>query len=83
MLFATCTDASCTEQAAWARDLRSGDARERVPDATQAWYAATGHLVYVRPGGVFCGAVRSWRTGDDRSAGAGARGGAGDPGNVS
>ena len=54
VLFLVC-DASCsTVHELWALDLGSGDAKLLVPDAGRAWYAATGHVVYVRAdGGVF------------------------------
>ena len=54
VLFTVC-DANCRAvQEAWVLDLRSGEARILFPEVAQTWYAATGHLVYVRPdGGVF------------------------------
>ena len=54
VLFSQCNTVLCNGPTSWVLDFRSGDVRELVPDVTQAWYAATGHLVYVRPdGGVF------------------------------
>ncbi len=54
VLFTAC-DLSCTSiQGIWILDPRSGDARELVPGAVRAYYAPTGHVVFVRPdGGVF------------------------------
>jgi len=54
VLFSQCVGATCPLTTSWVLDLATGEARELVPDVAQAWYAATGHLVYVRPdGGVF------------------------------
>jgi serine/threonine-protein kinase len=54
VLFNYCVGGNCLPQSAWVLDIRSGEARELVPDAAQAWYASTGHVVFVRPdGGVF------------------------------
>jgi serine/threonine-protein kinase len=54
VLFSQCVGAGCPLSTSWVVDLETGGARELVPDVIQAWYAATGHVVYVRPdGGVF------------------------------
>jgi serine/threonine-protein kinase len=54
VLFALCRDAVCASQSIMLLDFRSGETRELIPDAVQAWYTPTGHLVYVRAdGGVF------------------------------
>ncbi|MCZ6858634.1 MAG: protein kinase, partial [Gemmatimonadetes bacterium] len=53
VLFGHCVG-TCSPSTIWVLDLRSGEARELVPGVTQAWYVATGHVVYVRrDGGVF------------------------------
>jgi serine/threonine-protein kinase len=51
VLFKVCDNICPTVQEAWVLDLRSGEARLLFPDVAQSWYAATGHLVYVRPDG--------------------------------
>ncbi len=54
VIFKLCQGVGCTVQGAWILDLRSREATELLPDVAQAWYIASGHLVYVRPdGGVF------------------------------
>ncbi len=54
VLFNLCTTNGCQEQTVWVVDFRSGEARVLVREASQAWYADFGHVIYVRPdGGVF------------------------------
>jgi serine/threonine-protein kinase len=54
VLFNQCTTSACLEQTMWVLDLQSGEARVLVREASQAWYADFGHVIYVRPdGGVF------------------------------
>jgi serine/threonine-protein kinase len=54
ILFSLCLDAGCIQQAVQLLDLRSGESHDLIPDAAAAWYAPTGHVVFVRrDGGVF------------------------------
>ncbi len=54
VLLGWCPATGCTDQNVAVLDFESGELRVLFPDATQAWYTATGHIVYVRPdGGVF------------------------------
>jgi Tol biopolymer transport system component/tRNA A-37 threonylcarbamoyl transferase component Bud32 len=53
VLFLLCDQNCRSVSDVWVLDLRTGEARQLVPGALQAWYAA-GRLVYVRQdGGVF------------------------------
>ena len=54
IVFALCSDAACTRSGIELLDFASGQTRELIPDALEAWYSSTGHLVYIRrDGGVF------------------------------
>jgi serine/threonine-protein kinase len=51
VLFTLCDNSCANQRDAWVLDLASGEARELVPGAQRSYYAATGHLVFVRPDG--------------------------------
>ncbi len=54
VLVVLCKDAGCSRRPIAMLDFKSGQMHELVPDAAEAWYAPTGHLVFVRrDGGVF------------------------------
>jgi serine/threonine-protein kinase len=54
VLFGLCDQNCRQQQEVWVLDLGSGKATSLISAAAQAWYAGSGHLVYVRrDGGVF------------------------------
>jgi len=54
VVFGVCSTAACLNQALWALDLRSGEAKPIVSGGVRGWWVPTGHLVTVRSdGGVF------------------------------
>jgi serine/threonine-protein kinase len=54
VLFGHCVGGACPLPTVWVLDFETGEARELLPDVVQAWYVATGHVVYARrDGGVF------------------------------
>jgi serine/threonine-protein kinase len=53
VLFSGC-NSSCGESETYVFDLQSREARQLVEETSMAWYAPSGHLIYVRrDGGVF------------------------------
>jgi serine/threonine-protein kinase len=51
LLFTLCDPQCANSRDAWIVDLESGEARELIPGAQRAYYASTGHVVFVRPDG--------------------------------
>ncbi len=53
VLFTLCSGL-CSTSELWVVDLKSGNAKQLLPDALRGWYLPTGHLVFVRRnGGMF------------------------------
>jgi Tol biopolymer transport system component len=51
LLMSTCGMATCSDVELWVHDLDNTESRVLVPGAARGWYAASGHVVFVRPDG--------------------------------